>query len=64
MSENSEKFDFDFSYEPEDPNIAQKALLESIRATSLLKNFALMDSSSNEKSNKNEEGINNDIALY
>ncbi|WP_276862069.1 hypothetical protein [Anaerococcus tetradius] len=64
LSENSEKFDFDFSYEPEDPNIAQKALLESIRTTSILKNFALMDSSSNEKSNKNEEGINNDIALY
>ena len=61
--ENGE-IDFDISYDPEDPNIAQKALLESIRATSILKNFALMDSSSNEKSNKNEEGINNDIALY
>ena len=63
LSENSEKFDFDFSYEPEDPNIAQKALLESIRTTSILKNFALMDNSSSKETNKNEEGINNDIAL-
>ena len=61
LSENSEKFDFDFSYDPEDPNIIQKAMLESIRATSILKNFALMYSSVSEENN--EEGTNNDIIL-
>lgn len=62
LSENSEKFDFDFTYDPEDPNIIQKALLESIRATSILKNFALMDSSVSEKNNG--EDISNDTILW
>ena len=62
LSENSEKFDFDFSYDPEDPNIIQKALLESIRTTSILKNFALMDISISEENN--EEDISNDTILW
>lgn len=63
LSEDNGKFDWDISYDPENPNIIQKAMLESIRATSILKNFALMDNSSSKETNKNEEGINNDIAL-